>query len=278
MPTIEGVTCSISTSNTLFTEYADCDDLRAYDADHQSGPIRSCYIESQEEQEFQVTIDPGNFGSRHPEASQFALTFSLDGAANRGIANTILFDGLQRTSGLIKYRNGQCFEHHFRFGKLAVIEDAVTEDGTAGPQKDPQQLGEFSVMLYRFKRTAIISVPMQNTQESARTANKVHEKQLKGRDIAHAVGVGRIEKIPTKSVMEGIWLDPVNYPYMTFRFCYRSQRKNSLSLSSSELHYADLKGRRAQRTRLDPQDSVADSTPIPYRKRHEGGIGCSLAR
>ena len=52
----------------------------------------------------------------------------------------------------------------------------------------------------------------------------MHEKQLKGRDIAHSAGVGRkiAMAVPPVEFM-GINLDPLENPFLTVRFLYRSK-------------------------------------------------------
>lgn len=251
MPQIDGFQCHIRTSSGELIEYigADCEQRDfpnrvstgssrrpSSASSSKQRPLRTCYIQSTENEEFSIVFTvTDEFRKTHPDATTFCTFICLDGISQRlgllqesgEFPSTNTYKGISRPLG-----NVNKF-WPFRFGKRTVTDDASVASKVGGPQ----ELGEIRVDIIRYKRTWKCDHACPWRCEAKRSAENaepleksklVHEKALKGRDLAHSAEMGPL-KITTKAkeYWHGVDLDKPEKPYMSFRFHYRSRRKFS---------------------------------------------------
>ena len=241
MPSIEGVSCWVSTqANGKLIEYSEEEDSDARLHAQSHGRAELCYIQSEEDAEFTVSVqtDP-TFFAQGPDTTHLSVRFRLDGVNYMPHRNLIRVGFCRTIEGYRIEGQSNCYVR-MRFGKLNIAEEkppAPTEGDFPN-----EQLGEITVLLYRYKRyydrvTTMRQAKDKATRPQIESDRTVHEKALKGRDVTHFVGGGRVVEIPPASspvtFHAGDHVDPVaGEPYMQFTFRYRSE---SISAMSSTL-------------------------------------------
>lgn len=218
MIVLEGVECFLESRKTPLLYYNEHEDLQDFDTSAR-GRVKSSYIKCLEDQEFAIVIRPNNFKTTHPETSHLCIRLSIDGVIHTPHRYAVPVHSAGLFTCLLAREGARVMERKLKFAKLSV-----TEDGVA-PKTPAQELGEIKVLCYRFKASGSVKTPgvlvSQDVKES-----KVHEKQLKGRDIGHVVGLGAAQEVSKVELhITGTWIDSLEYdPYLTFRFLYRSER------------------------------------------------------
>lgn len=236
MPFIENVHCYISTPSGALQEYHTPDLIT--ETRNSLDTVQSCYIQSHESQEFTITVATNEFAAGHHYVSHLLVRLSFDGVLHTPPHNLVGMNKQYTWKGLATTGAGHEVHKNFKFCRLAVTEDAVKAEGQG---VHAEELGEIKVHCYRYRHKKMIPATRVEHGEAAFDAIEkvVHEKQLKGKDIAHVVGAGR-EQIQArmKAVSAGEFFDdPNGTPYMTFRFLYRTERKFLGSFSC--VNYAD---------------------------------------
>ena len=228
MPTIEGVSCYISTATGKLPEYTDAetDDFdQAQKSRRHARPVRSCYIEARADSEFTIYIKHGSFPKHHPEATHFKARFEFDGISHRPKGTLINFSNPDAKTSLFHAKGVPGGLQTMKFANLDII-----EGGDADAQ-DPQfqHLGEIKVSLYRWKqisREKSCNFSRTNAESRPSRTREVHEKELKGKDLSLVVTGGAVcVRGYTYRCTPGDDVDTrAGRPYMTFRFLYRTER------------------------------------------------------
>lgn len=238
MPSIQGVSCWVSSeAGGKLPEYSEEDGPDVRLQPQSPGRVNEqCYIQSEEGTEFTVSVqtDP-TFSAENPGTTHLFVQLRLDGVYYRAHNNLIKVGTCGTIEGYRIAGQSNCYVR-MRFGKLNTTEEkplAPTEGEL--PHK---QLGEITVLLYRYKRfydrvTTKLPPSIKGKRPQIESDRTVHEKALKGRDIAHFVGGGRVEEIPPASSPGKSYarhhIDPTGEPYMQFTFCYRSESMPAMS-------------------------------------------------
>lgn len=235
MPTIEGVNCYISTATGKLNEYTDAETGTDHLDENKepTGRLRSCYVQVQHDAEFDITVELGSFPDYHPEATDLAVYFSIDGVCRQPAGCLLKFGARKGIYDNYYSTISPGFVETLKFATLDVTGDH--DLCTATEDVNFQRLGEFEVLLYRWRRLSEVwsvePAPSITETPSRPAATKVHEKELKGKDISHVVSTGTMRKWTSKSYPSGDFVDPrMGEPYMTFRFLYRSERMAPLPL------------------------------------------------
>jgi len=203
-------------------------------------PCSIVYIKSEEGQQFSVCISLLNDIGIAPTANAISYSLSFDGEIIPD--RMLLFPGerlVPRSRSVSATESGGFVQRQFHFSKLNVTEDGPKPKDGGGT--DTLALGEICVSVLRFCKTGESSVSHYAQRKVPTGITTLHEKQLKGRDIAHSIGLAHpkplyryctntITRLSTPqpatkpNFAAGRYIDTNANPYLTIKFRYRSER------------------------------------------------------
>jgi hypothetical protein len=162
---------SIATATGPLTEYED--------PDENDSEVR--YIQVQEGCAWELCIRLHDIHQLGPEANTIVVSLHVDGIFIEKFAYSISqFPVVKRDTLATRAGRGGMILRAFTFAKINVTED---QDHIGQARRE---LGEIKVVLQRYVRTG--AVERSETDNFVEAIKHVHEKDLKGRDIAHAIG------------------------------------------------------------------------------------------
>ncbi|KAL7270828.1 hypothetical protein RUND412_006451 [Rhizina undulata] len=222
MPVLGHFKCSISGSNEIpFQEYS------AEPGGIIETPTASVYVQARDGEPFELnfTVDQSFNWNLH-RCGSISVLPSIDGVFERhGQDMWEVRRSSVRLRGVIKKceRDGTWQLKKFIFSSVRITEDK-SEDQLSKAEVD--NLGEIKLVLRRYIIISRSSIGFNSPPNEARRDKDavLYEKDVKGRDITHAVRHGEATPAGASNYFNGFHLETKEKPFMIFRFLYRSER------------------------------------------------------
>jgi len=206
---VKNVEVNITTATGPLTEYEDLDES--------DSEVR--YIQVQEGCTWELCVRIHDIHQLGPEANAIVVYLDVDGMCVDGVAFPISQSQMVLRHASATTAGGGRIRRAFTFAKIIVTED---QDHIGQARRQLGELGEIKVVVRRYVQTGVIE--KLGSENLIETIKHVHEKDLKGRDITHAIGFSdRASREARYLVCQGRLLDKHD-PLATVRFRYRSER------------------------------------------------------
>lgn len=211
--------CGIRVEGALLKEFTDPQDLALKGGDP---PTAIVYVKAEEEKKFGIEFKTVDDVGIAPAANGVCWNIMFNGdkigkgwISEPGRTQCVDFHSYQDTDGRWLQRN-------FVFSKLDVTEDGNPKDKKA---INLEALGEITINVRRYRVTgpSYLARNADGFKETTNQTKSVHEKQLKGHDISHTVGMSQPIATSNPTVVPGVFVDPET-PYAIIKFRYRSER------------------------------------------------------
>ncbi|GJN91525.1 hypothetical protein Rhopal_004548-T1 [Rhodotorula paludigena] len=168
----------------------------------------TCFIESAEEQTFQVVVKNENYPQTFA-ADLYVDGLRIDGYSIRKVGKVDTYAGKRISSTEIR----PC-----KFAKVALTDDSeqVTAD-----ERFSKEVGTITLRICRtqYKGTKTVGTGWQDDAQQ----RVLDERSKKGSQVSHATTYDKPQYKPTAGVDELVYLDPHDAPFHVFEFHYRSR-------------------------------------------------------
>ncbi|KAF8251726.1 hypothetical protein K440DRAFT_39627 [Wilcoxina mikolae CBS 423.85] len=220
MVRLKNIECHISTASGRLEEYTDPND--AGDREGNS-PCSIVYVKSEEGQLFSVVLNLLDDVGIAPAGDSIVGVLAFDGEVNPDTLLVYPRRTCVRARSVSATESGGFVERQFLFSKLHVTEDGPKAKDSEGI--DILALGEIRLTVVRYRTNGLTRKNSGDRgQAYSKDTKTLHEKQLKGRDLAHSVGLSAPQPTSAPNRVCGMYIDTDDNPYLTFKFRYRSER------------------------------------------------------